>query len=227
MDTSDMVRRLKIDKKSTTSETDGLEKARHGKWNLMGSSSMSPKHQNGFIGSTSTENVDDEEPTLVKIKRLESTKYRKPPPLLQSKNVNNLLPVLPPRSSKSKVKNPSLNNINEEDGEIPSPTLPPPALPKQNDHDSEPPKRPSRSKQTKRTAVQLSTKSALSSLENILNVINNVDNNLDNFIEIVEEFRISLKDCRFYRVIRQPTNYEAHLLVSFYSFVKSFISFMQ
>ncbi|KAH9419827.1 hypothetical protein DERP_001658 [Dermatophagoides pteronyssinus] len=206
MDTSDMVRRLKTDKKSATYDKD----ARHGKWNLMGGSTLPSKPQNGFNGSSSNETLD-EEPTLVKIKRLESTKYQKPPSLLHPKNVNDV-PVLPPRSLKSKV-NLSLKNINEEDGES-SPCVPPPTSPNTNENDSEPPKPPIRRAKAIKRNAELSVEKALSSLEDKLNVINNDADNLDDLVSIIEDFRVSLRDCRFYRINLLPLNVEAHMLTS-------------
>ncbi|XP_075677530.1 uncharacterized protein LOC113792527 isoform X3 [Dermatophagoides pteronyssinus] len=206
MDTSDMVRRLKTDKKSATYDKD----ARHGKWNLMGGSTLPSKSQNGFNGSSSNETLD-EEPTLVKIKRLESTKYQKPPSLLHPKNVNDV-PVLPPRSLKSKV-NLSLKNINEEDGES-SPCAPPPTSPNTTENDSEPPKPPIRRAKAIKRNAELSVEKALSSLEDKLNVINNDADNLDDLVSIIEDFRVSLRDCRFYRINLLPLNVEAHMLTS-------------
>ncbi|XP_075589164.1 uncharacterized protein LOC124496623 isoform X2 [Dermatophagoides farinae] len=211
MDTTDMVRRLKNDKKSTTSEKDGFystleQKVRHGKWNLMGSSAPS-KHQTGFNGS-STETLD-EEPTLVKIKRLESTKYIKPPTLLQSKNVNDP-PVLPPRTLKSKV-NLTLNNIKEENGE----TLPPSPPNDFNDiNNSQPPKPPVRRTKAINRTVGISAEKMIEYLEQKMNVIIEDVDNLDDCVDIIEDFRVSLKDCRFYRINLNSLNIEAHLLTS-------------
>ena len=205
----------KNDKKSTTSEKDGFystleQKVRHGKWNLMGSSAPS-KHQTGFNGS-STETLD-EEPTLVKIKRLESTKYIKPPTLLQSKNVNDP-PVLPPRTLKSKV-NLTLNNIKEENGE----TLPPSPPNDFNDiNNSQPPKPPVRRTKAINRTVGISAEKMIEYLEQKMNVIIEDVDNLDDCVDIIEDFRVSLKDCRFYRINLNSLNIEAHLLVSFFSF---------
>ncbi|KAH9501678.1 hypothetical protein DERF_012507 [Dermatophagoides farinae] len=196
MDTTDMVRRLKNDKKSTTSEKDGFystleQKVRHGKWNLMGSSSPS-KHQTGFNGS-STETLD-EEPTLVKIKRLESTKYIKPPTLLQSKKFNL-----------------TLNNIKEENGE----TLPPSPPNNFNDiNDSQPPKPPVRRTKAINRTVGISAEKTIEYLEQKMNVIIEDVDNLDDCVDIIEDFRVSLKDCRFYRINLNSLNIEAHLLTS-------------